>query len=86
METKAPLCKKLFELLSDELQAESYDFVICPSHPSINEPFYKVVEDKKIEVTCFKSTFIEIFKEAHDLWLNVDPNNGMCFFITLDII
>lgn len=65
MQSSVPLCKELYEVLTNDLQRINFNLTFAPNQPAVGERYFVSEDDQSIEIVCFTATFLSVFKESH---------------------
>lgn len=66
METRLPLCKELYDTLTQNSNEKPFKLTFAPNQLGIDTDYFISEESRSFEVVYFKGTLLRVFKEAHD--------------------
>ncbi|CDF89985.1 ZYBA0S05-06238g1_1 [Zygosaccharomyces bailii CLIB 213] len=84
-------CKELYRLLSNSFGDNACRLTFAPDQPDIDTGFFLSDDGNSVEIVCFKSTYLLIFKEAHNYFnqfqrLSACPKNWETYYSSLGFL
>lgn len=70
-----PICKELYRILISNPDHNDYKLTFAPDQETIKERYFLERVNESIEVVCFKTTYLSVFKECHDYFTGIDTSN-----------
>lgn len=70
-------CKELHRLLSNSFGGNACRLTFAPDQLGVDTRFFLSDDGNSVEIVCFKSTYLLVFKEAHNYFNQFQPLSGM---------
>lgn len=69
-------CREFYNVVTTKFVSEKSRLTFSPDQPSATSNFLFVNTLNEIEIICFKSTYLRIFKESHDYMRKFESSNS----------